>query len=885
MKNISFDNPYLLLVFIPLLIAILVPFILAFRKGYKGKGVITSLILHILIAACVSLAAANPTRTTVITQTDVFVLADVSYSANGNLDVIDGYIDEIEGNLPKNSRIGLVCFGKDYQLVSPLGESVVSVKEANVDDSATNISSALEYTASLFSTDSIKRIVLITDGKETDSKGTGELIAAIEGLYAQQIYLDAIYVDNNISADTQEIQIGGVEVKSSTYEGHEATASVVVQSNNQTETPATLYLYQNGEEIAKKTERFTHGFNVVNFTLPTDTEGEYDYEVRVATADEAQDTSAHNNAYLFTQRITAKMDILLVSPLEADRQMIQELYGEEAEIEAYIGTPNVPTAVEDLCKYDEIVLSNVDVRTLNNATAFVDSVDKAVALFGKSLVTFGDTKLQNKENDDFQMLEDMLPVKFGNSDNDPKLYGIVIDTSRSMQFAYRFMMMKEAAIQLLNILNPEDYVTVISFSGEIEVLQIPTAASNRAKIEEKIRAIEPTQGTFLGKGLATAYELMKDLDYSEKQVMLISDGMSYTLEEDDPVKIAGQMKEDNIFTSVINPNSTEGATALQNIANAGAPSGEEGRYYVIQDEKSIASLMFGEVANDVTETVIEERSPVKIKSRKDASVAEIETLPAVYGYVCSKAKANATTVLAVTYQRASGTTAEMPLYAHWSYGEGKVATFTSTLTGAWSLDWAEENSNGKAFFSNVVSANTPEEKIDYPYAFNVEYDGTYSTVQVTPATLKADGEVNAKITMPDGETVEQKLTFDSTKYFYQFETPQTGKYSVEITYTYEDKSYTSKTAFSISYSPEYDSFAVYNAGTLYSTVRNRGTVTENGVPTLENNEKEVATYQQQLTPPLMITAVALFVVDVIVRKMRWKDITALFKRKRKGGAK
>ncbi|MBQ4053953.1 MAG: VWA domain-containing protein, partial [Clostridia bacterium] len=575
-----------------------------------------------------------------------------------------------------------------------------------------------------------------------------------------------------------EIQIGGVEVKSSTYEGHEATASVVVQSNNQTETPATLYLYQNGEEIAKKTERFTHGFNVVNFALPTDTEGEYDYEVRVAAADEAQDTSAHNNAYLFTQRITAKMDILLVSPLEADRQMIQELYGEEAEIEAYIGTPNVPTAVEDLCKYDEIVLSNVDVRSLNNATAFVDSVDKAVALFGKSLVTFGDTKLQNKENDDFQMLEDMLPVKFGNSDNDPKLYGIVIDTSRSMQFAYRFMMMKEAAIQLLNILNPDDYVTVISFSGEIEVLQIPTAASNRAKIEQKIRAIEPTQGTFLGKGLATAYELMKDLDYSEKQIMLISDGMSYTLEEDDPVKIAQEMKENNIFTSVINPNSTEGATALQNIANAGAPNGEEGRYYVIQDEKSIASLMFGEVANDVTETVIEERSPVKIKSRKDASVAEIETLPAVYGYVCSKAKANATTVLAVTYQRASGTTAEMPLYAHWSYGEGKVATFTSTLTGAWSLGWAEDNSNGKAFFSNVVSANTPEEKIDYPYAFNVEYDGTYSTVQVTPATLKADGEVNAKITMPDGETMEQKLTFDSTKYFYQFETPQTGKYSV-----------------------------------------------------------------------------------------------------------
>lgn len=95
MKNISFNNPYLMLVFIPLLLAIVVPFVLAFRKAHKGKGTIASLVLHILIAACASVALAGPTQTTVITQTEIVVVADISYSAQENLSTIDGYIDGV----------------------------------------------------------------------------------------------------------------------------------------------------------------------------------------------------------------------------------------------------------------------------------------------------------------------------------------------------------------------------------------------------------------------------------------------------------------------------------------------------------------------------------------------------------------------------------------------------------------------------------------------------------------------------------------------------------------------------------------------------------------------------------------------------------------------
>ena len=89
MKNISFDNPYLLLVFIPLLLCILIPIIIAIRKENRHRSVFISTALHILIGVCATLALASMIYTTVMTETQVVVVADVSYSANRNLDTVD----------------------------------------------------------------------------------------------------------------------------------------------------------------------------------------------------------------------------------------------------------------------------------------------------------------------------------------------------------------------------------------------------------------------------------------------------------------------------------------------------------------------------------------------------------------------------------------------------------------------------------------------------------------------------------------------------------------------------------------------------------------------------------------------------------------------------
>ena len=473
MRNISFDNPWLLLLAIPLLAAVIVPYCIAIRKDNKNGHTITSLILHILIIALVIPALAGMASVTVMTRTEVYVVADVSYSANRNLDLIDSYIAELQGKLPDNSTVGLVCFGKSPVLVREAGEEPLpGVKDAQVDDSATDIAGALEYTSGLFSEGVIKRIVLITDGKQTDSDATGALISAVEHLYAENIALDTVYVDNNVNENVPEVQISGVDHTPATYLDHATTAAVLVQSSVQTD--AIISLILGGRTLQQKAVSLDHGYNIVNFTPDTSSAGEFDYEVRIEAKD---DTSPNNNSYFFTQSVSESLRVLFITSSQANADAAALMYGENATVDAYVNNPNVPCTVEQLCAYDEIVLCDVDVRTLKNYTAFVDSVDKAVSLFGKSLITLGDTYIQNKTDDTLSALEDMLPVRFGNNDADPKLYCLVLDSSRSMQMASRLIMTKKAAIKFLELLNPEDYVMVVSFSGEVYIEQMPTEAA------------------------------------------------------------------------------------------------------------------------------------------------------------------------------------------------------------------------------------------------------------------------------------------------------------------------------------------------------------------------------------------------------------------------
>ena len=886
MKNISFDNPYILLAIVPLIAMLLVSYLITIKKDNKSKATAASLLIHILIVLLVVVGASGLKKTVTVTKTQVYVLADLSDSSRKNIDVIDEYIQNVNNSLPDNSKMGVVCFGKNYVIHTPMGDSIKSVAEARVDGSATNIAKAIKYTSALFDTNVNKRIVLITDGKDSNVNARGDLVIAINNLKSQNVKIDAIYVDNNIKDGDKEVQITDVSVSESTYVGKENKAEILIESSY--DGAVSLAIGVKGpsdldfEQKSVKTVSVYKGFNTYEIPLESTAVGSYDYEVKISVFENGDDSAEQNNSFTFSQNVTGGIKVLLIASSESSADAIKGIFGESAEVQSYVvkkENSKVPYTVEELCKYDEIIISDIDIRNIANVTAFVESLDIAVSKFGKTLLTLGDLSIQNKVDGDLESLQDMLAVNYGNPNQKGKLFTIVLDASYSMDQAMKFKAEKTAAKHLLTLLDKDDEVMIVSFSGGFRIELAPTKASQKELLEATIDGITPKQGTMIGAGLGAAYEIMASMTgYEEMQIMLISDGVTFAHEPESAATVAENLAKKNIVVSAINVLGREDSakSLLQSVAEKG-----KGNYYYLDNVGDVDELIFSSVANDVTETVIEEKTAVEINLIKDPSLNGIMLLPDIYGYVQSSAKSDAKIVIKVKPAESSDVT--VPIYSYRDYGNGRVANFASSLSNGWLDGWSD--SLKKTLFVNMLLENLPDEKVDYPFTFETVYDGENITVKMNPAELKADASATLDVITPNGEIFSVPMEFNARDYTAVFEASENGKYSFSITYTYLGNDYVGNGVYNVAYAPEYNSFAVFTASDIYDFMGGAGEISENGKVNLENDSEDIAFYRYNFAAPLFAAAVALFVIDIIIRKLKWADVKSLFGRKSKGGTK
>ena len=872
MKSISFDNPYLLLIGIPLALALIIPYVIIKNKDNKTIGWFMSLCVHIVISALISLAAAGLMSVTVMTKTTVYVVADVSYSTDSKLEEIDEYIAEIKENLPPNSNLGVVCFGRDTVVLSSAGRTIKSVKEAQVDNTATNIAGALGYTETLFSQDVIKRIILITDGNDTVNKDAGTIASTVERLTENGVKIDTIFLNSTLGEDEVEVQLSGADVASSTYLNHNSTASFLIQSSGTTNVMLELFMRdlsvqgQEFEKIGYTVISVESGLDTVTMTLPTNMPGDYEYKAVIA-AD--SDISDYNNECTFRQSVVGRTKILLVTGKSSDESLIKSVYGNDAIIDSYVITSKnnrVPFTIEDMIEYDEIIVSNVDVRNIHNANAFIDSIDNAVSQYGKSLITMGNLYIQTEDEDPlFVKLQEILPVDYGNYAREGKLYTIVLDVSHSMFMAQKFTIAKESAIKLLSLLNDEDYVCLVTFSGEIKVRTPARVGSVRQDLVEHIESLSTAHGTDIGLGLEEAMKAIKTLNLSENQVMLITDGFSFDSTKD-AVTVASQLYASGTPVSVINTyipaDGEDGRAVLRRIVNAGVG----GRYYEISNPAHVDSLVFGSVANDVTESVIERTSSVNIERYRDSVVAGMSSLSSVSGFVQSLAKYDATVPITVNYTKANGYTIAVPLYAYRAHGNGRVATLTTSISDAWTSQWSD-NERG-LLISNMLTSSIPDERVDHPFTVIVDSNEYDAYIEITPGILNPKAVTGIVITLPNGKKITKTLEFDSRKYSYTFDTGKVGTYIIDVTYSYDDSVFATTESFEIPYLPEYDAFATVSKANIYEFMRGNGSIVEGEIPDLENDRSEITTYNMSYRIPLLIAAIALFLLDVLVRKIK-----------------
>lgn len=874
MNNISLDNPYLLFLLIPLVLIISIPFFIAVKKDNFNMHNITSYVCHIIICILLTLVIAKTTYEKVMTETSVYVLADCSYSSNLNLDTIDDYIEDLEDDLPKNSKMGIICFGADSQILTELGQKRKSVKEAQIDKSATDIYSALEYTASLFSEDVIKRIVLISDGKETNRSN---IISLVDSLSKDDIYIDAIYLDNNLPDEVLEVQISEVESTGVTYKDIDESIYITIQSNYDVEAILSLYVNDSLEPIKEKVVKLTKGYNNVDMKLDTSVDGEFNYRLVIEALD---DTSEFNNEYLFTQTIVSDVKILHITESGYEMLAAQEKFGDNATYCLIGRDKNIPYTVEALCDYDIIILDEVDVRNINNTTQFLSSLNMVVDEFGKTLITIGNTYIQNNDDvEELQNLSAMLPVNYGNSAQDKKLLAVVLDISKSLINLNEFAMAKEAACSLLDLCNQGDLVTVVGFSGEIYTISPVTSAEDIQSIKDKINAYELDDlenATYIAEALQRTYSLINPYLEYDKIVYVVSDGEPHMSNEDSVYENATALSGIGASISTINISATDnpyGQRILNKVALIGG-----GKYYSASDLDEIKELLSGDIANDLTESyIVADNINVILNRPKDDILEGVESLPAIKGYYYNSVKTNATSILNVEYVGASGKTYSSALYAYWKYGTGRVATFATSLYGNDLSNWTDDT-NASLFFEGLLDTNIPSERISSPFKFSTESVGSTTDIIVDAPNVNSNSTLIVTITYPDKTVEDKTLVFDSENYITTIETNLVGKYTIHLTYTLGALTYEGEYVFNVSYLEEYNSFTIYEASNLYYMVSDNGQVSEDGKLELVNDNSYVMTYRYDFTTLFLSLIAVLFVVDIIIRKLRWKDIKTFFNR-------
>ncbi len=879
MNNINFSNPYLLLIAIPLLLIIIVPFFILIKKEGFNFHNITSLVIHIVIAIFLTLSVAQMTLEKNITETDVYVLADCSYSSNKNLDKIDEAINNLSKNLPDNSKIGVIAYGKDYKVVTELGKKFVTVKDSGVDDSETNVRDALEYTSGLFQDGVVKRIVVISDGVETQDKSISGLILNLEQF---DIHIDAMYLDNTLTEDADEFQVSSVSYNESTYISKSEEAIVTIDSNKDVEA-VTINVTVNGIVPTDKISEYnitaglTKGSNKFSFELDTNTPGANTYNVTVSEYKDSDhtantDTNPYNNSYIFVQNVSSTIKILFLSndtdKGESELKVFESVYSDtdKYNITSYVNNDEeIPFLIEDLAMYDEIVLDNFNLASDTfkvNAESFINNVNTLVSTYGKSLITYGNTNTQNaNSNDSLKTFSSMLPLSYG-ANNQAKSYTILLDISNSMQQASHLQIAKTATYKLLDTLNENDFYTIITFYGDCEILDSGRAsAANIARAKKAVEDLQARQATNIESALKYAYSLIKNTNYKEKKVMLISDGMNHDSSNSvstDMRELFVEMKGINITTSgiLINENA-ETPYILQALASSG------GTVNKILTEEDANGAAFDAIIDNETDTYKTGNFSVKVVNKNHEVVDGVNLTKTISEFYKSSIKANATNIVNVV-----DNSTEYPLYSTWKYGEGNVSCFASLLN-----KYAKENTSEAKFCENIATTSTPKNNDKAAINVEIENEGSHFALNVTTENISELKEATIRIV---SKNMDEKfnLSLNSSYYFTNFELNETGTYRLEISI---DDNIVSKYV-AISYFSEYDSFQESDPSFLYNIITTDGTVNYDLNLSIDNSNIGVVKYKYEFTPLLMILSVILFIADIAIRKLKLQDIKSLFKK-------
>ncbi len=867
--SVQIRQPWVLLLLLPLVALALIPYLRLPRHRRRTRNRVVSLILHLLILAlALPLLAGVSIHTERRLDTfDVVLVADLSASNEKAIEAMNARIQSIlKEEEAAGFRIGIVTFGDNQVYAARLGTSADKLYMDYLDclhkpdASGTDIAAALLCAKELLEETANSRLILLSDGLATD----GEALPIVQAMAEEGVHIYAVHTEHE--SPESEVQLGLLELEGDVMLGESTPLAVNVWST--APGVARLSLYDNSVLRSETTITLSGGEEC--FRLPYEPIEGGLHELCIRLESEADTIAENNQAYTYAF-LDVSERLLIVDGTGFESSWLCEQVEKDYAV-TVVSPALVPANLNDLRVYAEVVLMNVDA---NDLPAGYDRIlNTYVHENGGGLFTVGGKNTYALGHMANTRFEDMLPIKITGEEEQVLELMLIMDISASMSHIPegadrpKVDIAKEGAIECVKALKNADYVGIVTFDRDADVFQPITPATNRDSIIQRIRGIETGVGTYYSNALNIARTVLFNSNHNADQqhVIFLTDGApsdyGYT-------EIIRSMASKGISVSAIAICEEGDSTAacVEEIARVGG-----GRSYVVTDVAMLPAIMREETKLSQRELINEKTVIPKYKDYSPVIVG-IDRLPTLDGYIGVGAKSDAKVVYTVGSD---------PIYAEWSYGAGRVASFMSDLSGHWSADFLRSG-NSKLFVRNIVrhldaNARDEDEENDATVGgrMNVEFEPHNHTTTVHVRTTPIVGHtMQARITAPDGTV--QSLTLNaigSSGYTGRFKTKAPGVYTVYLEEADENGKRVAGTEVftTFSYSNEYDTFRDPLEGYMHLDAL----AAAGGGRILLPDEavfcRETLVISRDYDPslPVLVVVIILFLLDIAARKFNFK---------------
>lgn len=665
---------------------------------------------------------------------------------------------------PPMDEAGLVVFGRNSAVELPPRMSFpFEALNSRIDRDATNLEQTLSLAAAMLPEENRGRIVLISDGTETE----GSISQILDELKSRDIAVDVLPIQYEYD---KEVWLENLELPRFVKLGENYEASVVLSSLQ--DGAGKLVLRENGEQIYEQEVKFKAGKNRFVVPIYLRDPGYYEYSATIETQ-AADDQIRENNTVINYIYVEGEGKVLVVTnPAGDDRDwesLVKAIREGERNVDV-VSAYEFPNDSLSLMPYDAVLFVNVPADAFN--VIQLKAVHDSVFNQGIGFMMVGGDNSFGPGGYHRTVIEDALPVTMDITKKKVLPKGALAIILHTCEFPEGNTWGKRITKQAIKVLGAQDEVGVLVYDymeGEKWLFKL-TPAGDYEKMVPKINGAQIGDMPSFVNTMRLGLKGLKESDASTKHMIIISDG--------DPQPPAPQLISDfqknkvSVSMVAIFPHGGRDISTMRAIAGATG-----GRYYFPSDPNQLPSIFIKE-SKTLKRSMIQNETFVPEVGMISPVLKGIERIPPLFGYVLTTIKPRAEGVLNAPEKKEAEGEID-PVLSFWRYGLGTTAAFTSDLSPNWGKDWVNWD-HYQAFVKQLMIKISRVQKQDHLKLWS-HVTGNKATIMVEDFHPEESFlNVAARIAGPHDrkETVVLKQVSPRR---YQAEVPLWGKGRYQVT--------------------------------------------------------------------------------------------------------